>query len=181
MHNRFHTSSRAHLEWRSPLPIILKANKLRILIFIRERICDPFNALHLKPRIIFQICLNICINILNIFMAESNLDVHVTDLVFGNVHSLCNNSSVFAINGHERHRKTKSVTFTRSRKETRKITKLFKDTQIKISFRVQNAIQNIITQHPRTDKQNKSSTYQMKCLDCPLNKIHRTNRQNIPN
>jgi hypothetical protein len=90
-----------------------------------------------SPEYIFQICSNIYVNILNIVMVESTVDVPDTDLVFGDVHSVYNNSSVFAINGHERHRKTKSVTFIHSGKETRKINKLFKDTQINISFRMQ--------------------------------------------
>jgi hypothetical protein len=38
------------------------------------------------------------------------------------------------------HRKTKSATFTYSRKETRKSTKLFKDTHIKIVLKTQNTI-----------------------------------------
>jgi hypothetical protein len=67
------------------------------------------------------------------------------------------------------HRKRKWAIFTYSGKETRKITKLFKDMQIKIAFRTQNTIQNIIKQHPRTDKYNRSGIYHMKCLDCPLN------------
>jgi hypothetical protein len=42
------------------------------------------------------------------------------------------------------HRKTKWATFTYSGKETRKITKLFKDTQIKIVLKTRNVIQNIL-------------------------------------
>jgi hypothetical protein len=65
------------------------------------------------------------------------------------------------------HRETKWATFIYSRKGTIKITKLFKDTRIKISFKT-NTIQNIIKHHPRTDKCNKSGIYQMKYLDFPL-------------
>jgi hypothetical protein len=73
------------------------------------------------------------------------------------------------------HRKTKWATFTYSWKETRKSTKLFKDEQIKIAFRTQNTIQNIV-KHERTDEYNKSGIYQMKCLDCTLKYIGQTGR-----
>jgi hypothetical protein len=43
--------------------------------------------------------------------------------------------------------KTKWATFRHSRKEAWKITKLFRDTQIKIAFRTQNTIQNISESH----------------------------------
>jgi hypothetical protein len=42
-------------------------------------------------------------------------------------------------------KKTKWITFTYSGKEVRSITKLFQDTRIKIAFRTQNTIQNILT------------------------------------
>jgi hypothetical protein len=47
---------------------------------------------------------------------------------------------------------------------------------IKIAFRTQNTIQNIIKQHPGTDKYNKSGIYQLKCLHCPLKYIGQTGR-----
>jgi hypothetical protein len=65
------------------------------------------------------------------------------------------------------------ATFTYSGKETRRITKLLKDTQNK------NSIQNIQhnTKHSETTstyKYNKSGIYQMKCLHCPLKYIGQT-------
>jgi hypothetical protein len=63
-----------------------------------------------------------------------------------------------------------------SGKGTRIITKLFKDTQIKIAFRTQNTIQNVVKHHPRTDKCSISGIYQMKCLDCPLKYTGRTDK-----
>jgi hypothetical protein len=81
------------------------------------------------------------------------------------------------------HQKTKWLTFTYSRKEVRKITKLFKHTQIKIlvTFKMQNTMQNIVNQHPQTDKYNKSGIYQTKCLDCPLKYTGQTpNQRNMP-
>jgi hypothetical protein len=59
-------------------------------------------------------------------------------------------------------------------KETRTITKLFKVTQIKIAFRTQNTIPNLVKQHPRGDNYNKSGIYQMKSFDCPLKCIGQT-------
>jgi hypothetical protein len=41
---------------------------------------------------------------------------------------------------------------------------------------VQKAIQNIMKQHPQTDKHNKSGIYQMKCLECSVKYIGQTGR-----
>ncbi|PNF31380.1 hypothetical protein B7P43_G10054 [Cryptotermes secundus] len=76
---------------------------------------------------------------------------------------------------NEQH-KTKWAIFTYSTKEVRKITKLFKDTQIKVAFRTRNTIENILKQKPQIDKYNKSGIYQMKCVDCPLKYIGQTGR-----
>jgi hypothetical protein len=48
--------------------------------------------------------------------------------------------------------------------------------QIEIAFRTWNAMQNIIKQHPRTDRYNRIVIYQMKWLDCPLKYIGQTGR-----
>jgi hypothetical protein len=66
------------------------------------------------------------------------------------------------------HQKPEWATFTYIGKETRKISKLFKDTKIKIAFRTRNTIQNIIKQHIPNEKPRLPT------------KIHRTNRQNFP-
>jgi hypothetical protein len=58
----------------------------------------------------------------------------------------------------------------------KKNSNLFKDKQIKIEFRTQNTIENILKHHPRTDKYNKSGIYQMKCIDCLLKYIRQTGR-----
>jgi hypothetical protein len=61
--------------------------------------------------------------------------------------------------------------------ETRKITKLFKYTEIKIAFRTRNITQHIMNPPPtQTDIYGKSGIYQMKCLDCPLKYIGQTGR-----
>jgi hypothetical protein len=71
-------------------------------------------------------------------------------------------------NTDPQHQKPEWATFTYSGKETRKITKLFKDTKIKIAFRTGNTKQYIVRQHLQTDKYSDGGIYQMKCLDCPL-------------
>ena len=72
--------------------------------------------------------------------------------------------------------KTKWVTFTYSGKEVRKVTKLFRDAEIKVAFRTQNTIQNILKPQPQIEKYNRSGIYQMKCLDCPLKYVGQTGR-----
>jgi hypothetical protein len=72
------------------------------------------------------------------------------------------------------------ATFTYIEKETRKITKLFKNTKIKIAFRTRNTIQNIVKQHPQKDKYNDSGIYQMKCLDCPLKYVRKRAELSTP-
>jgi hypothetical protein len=61
-------------------------------------------------------------------------------------------------------------------KETRKITKLFRATKLKIEFRTKNTKQNILKLQPQTDKYNKSGIYQMKCEDCSMKYIEQTGR-----
>jgi hypothetical protein len=73
-------------------------------------------------------------------------------------------------------RKTKWATFTYNGRETRKITKLFRDTTLKIAFRTKNTIHNILKPQPQIDKYNKSGIYQMKCKDCPMKYIGQTGR-----
>jgi hypothetical protein len=46
-------------------------------------------------------------------------------------------------NNEPQHKKTKLATFTYSEKQTRQITKLFKDTHIKIAYKIRNTIQNL--------------------------------------
>jgi hypothetical protein len=72
--------------------------------------------------------------------------------------------------------KAKWATFTYNGKEVRKITKLFRDTQIKITFRTRNSIQIILRHKPLNDKYSRSGIYQIKCLDCPLKYIGQTAR-----
>jgi hypothetical protein len=68
----------------------------------------------------------------------------------------------------------KWATFTYIGKETRKITKLFKDRKTKIAFRTRNNIQNIVRQHPQKDEYSDRGIYQMKCLGCPFKYIGQT-------
>jgi hypothetical protein len=72
--------------------------------------------------------------------------------------------------------KTKWATFMYCGKEVRQITKLFKDTQLKIAFRTRNMINNILKHHESTEKYNNRGIYRMKCLGCPLKYIGQTGR-----
>jgi hypothetical protein len=58
----------------------------------------------------------------------------------------------------------------------RRSIKLFDDTQIKIAFRTQSTIQNILKPHTQTGKYNRSGIYEMKSLGCPLTFIGQTRR-----
>jgi hypothetical protein len=66
--------------------------------------------------------------------------------------------------------------FTYCSKAVRQITKLFKNTQIKVAFHMQNVIKNMLKHYTQTVKHNDSGLYQMKCLDCPLKYIGQTGR-----
>jgi hypothetical protein len=76
------------------------------------------------------------------------------------------------------HRKTKTkwVTFTYSGKETRKMTMLFRDTELKVAFCTPNTIQNIFRPQPQINNCNKNAIYQMKCMDCPMEYVGQTGR-----
>jgi hypothetical protein len=58
----------------------------------------------------------------------------------------------------------------------RQVTKIFKDTQLKIAFRTQNTIKNILRHKTKTEKYDNSGIYQIKCLDCPLRCTGQTGR-----
>jgi hypothetical protein len=72
--------------------------------------------------------------------------------------------------------KIKWVTFTYYGKETRKITKLFRDTKLKVAYRTRNTILNILRTQPHINKFKRSRIYCMKCLDCPKKYIGQTGR-----
>jgi hypothetical protein len=61
-------------------------------------------------------------------------------------------------------------------RKRRQITKLFKNTQLRVAFHTQDTINNILKHHAQTDKYNISGIYQMKCLDCPLKYVGQTGR-----
>jgi hypothetical protein len=61
--------------------------------------------------------------------------------------------------------------------ETRTITRLFKNTNSRIAYETNNAVQNHL--HPKkqdTDKYNRSGIYQIKCNSCQLKYIGQTSR-----
>jgi hypothetical protein len=74
---------------------------------------------------------------------------------------------------------TKWATFTYIGKETKHITKLFKDTGIKITFRTNNSIKRILKPKPpleQNDKYSSPGVYKLKCKDCLLQYIGQTGR-----
>jgi hypothetical protein len=75
-----------------------------------------------------------------------------------------------------KHHKTKWAIFAYCGKEVRQITKLIKNTQLRIAFHTQYTINNILKHHAEADKYNGSSIYHMKCLDCPLKNVGHTGR-----
>jgi hypothetical protein len=74
--------------------------------------------------------------------------------------------------------KTKWATFIYSGREVRKVTNLFRDTNIlvKVAFRTRNTIQDILRPRPQIDKYNRCGIYRMKCMDCPLKYVGQTGR-----
>jgi hypothetical protein len=66
--------------------------------------------------------------------------------------------------------------FTYFGHETHKITKIFKDTQLKIAFRTNNTIQQHLFAKQPKNTTNTSGIYRMKCLDCPQQYIGQTGR-----
>jgi hypothetical protein len=107
----------------------------------------------------------------NIFKNILNNNEYNTNLV-GKNPSLKNKTHTITPNT----KKTKWVTFTYSGKEVRKITKLFRDMQIRITFRIQNTVQNVLKAHTQTGKYNRSGINQMKCLAFPLKYRGQTER-----
>jgi hypothetical protein len=63
--------------------------------------------------------------------------------------------------------KKKWATFTFFGPETRTITKLFKNTEIGISYRTRNSIKHLLRIKENKGKYNQSGVYQLQCTDCP--------------
>jgi hypothetical protein len=76
----------------------------------------------------------------------------------------------------DKHQKIKWAIFTYSTNGVRKITKLFRDTHIRVAFRTRNTIENTLKYKPKTDKYNKRGIYQMKCMECPRRYVGQTGR-----
>jgi ribosomal protein L35 len=71
--------------------------------------------------------------------------------------------------------KRKWATFTYFGPETRMINKLFKNTDVGISFRTKNNIKNHLRIKRRTtNKYNLSGVYQVHCAECPCKYIGQT-------
>jgi hypothetical protein len=62
----------------------------------------------------------------------------------------------------------KWAVFTYVGKETRYITKLFKNTSIKTAFKITNILKkHLFPNQVTTDKYEKPGVYKLKCIDCP--------------
>jgi hypothetical protein len=78
--------------------------------------------------------------------------------------------------------KTKWSTFTYTDPQTKFITKIFKNTNIRIAYKTNNTIKKLLTHHtqncstPITNKFNKSGIYQLICPDCNMKYIGQTGR-----
>jgi hypothetical protein len=73
----------------------------------------------------------------------------------------------------------KWVTFTYIGKESRHITKLFKNTVVKTTLRTNNTIKRILKPKPKIEhgnKYNSPGVYKLKCNDCHLKYIGYTGR-----
>jgi hypothetical protein len=68
-------------------------------------------------------------------------------------------------NTSQKHQTTKWATFTYYGKRTKEITKLFKETNIKIAFRTKNTIQNSVKPRIQQDEYEEGGMYQMRCMD----------------
>jgi predicted GIY-YIG superfamily endonuclease len=73
--------------------------------------------------------------------------------------------------------KKKWVTFTFFGPEIRTITKLFKNTEIGISYRMRNNIKHLLRIKENKGKCYQSGVYQLQCADCPKKYIGQTGRK----
>ncbi|PNF38897.1 hypothetical protein B7P43_G08228 [Cryptotermes secundus] len=73
--------------------------------------------------------------------------------------------------------KNKWATFTYFGHEIRSITKLFKNTEVGISYKTKNNIKHLLKiNDDKNDMYNLSGVYQLQCSDCPLKYIGQTGR-----
>jgi hypothetical protein len=92
-------------------------------------------------------------------------------------HTKNNNNNNRNTNTERTTQKTKWATFTYIGKETRTITRLFINTNIKIAYKTNNTIQKYLQpQKPNTDIYNNSGIYLLSCNDCPLQYVGQTGR-----
>jgi len=76
---------------------------------------------------------------------------------------------------HEREKPKKWITFTFYSPAIRRITNLFKDTNIKIAFRTKNTIQQLYTR--KSNQTNPSGLYKIQCNTCNKTYIGQTGNQ----
>jgi hypothetical protein len=98
------------------------------------------------------------------------IDTHI-------IQSLHNNNKKYVTAPQQAHKKDKWAIFTYYGHETQKITRIFKDTRLKIAYRTNNTIRkHLFKKHEILDKYDNSGIYAMKCLDCPRQYIGQTGR-----
>jgi hypothetical protein len=67
--------------------------------------------------------------------------------------------------------------FTFFRPETRTVAKLFKNTEIGISYRTKNNIEHLLRiKENNNRKYNQSGVYQLQCADCPQKSVRQMGR-----
>jgi hypothetical protein len=76
----------------------------------------------------------------------------------------------------QQHQTPKWASFTYYGNETKEITKLFIETNIKIACRTKNTLRNLVKPLIQRDEYERSGAYQMRCMDCPLKYIGQTGR-----
>jgi hypothetical protein len=88
--------------------------------------------------------------------------------------NVCHSKNHKNKNVSPQHQTTKWAIFIYYGRETKEITKLFKEANIKIAFRTKNTIRNLVMPHPQQEEYEQSGIHQMRCMDCPLKYIGQT-------
>ena len=78
-------------------------------------------------------------------------------------------------------KKNRWIKFTYCRKGTSMVTKLFKNTNVKVAYRTKNNLEKLLIPQktPKRDKYEKSGVYQLECLTCHKIYIGQTDRPSV--
>jgi hypothetical protein len=116
------------------------------------------------------------LNIIKQIARENEYDISILNNKTRNKHGINLLDDPPAVNTQN---DTKWATFTYIGKETKHITKLFKDTGMRVAYRTNNSIKRILKpKNPieQSNKYNSPGVYKLKCKDCPLHYIGQTGR-----